>query len=317
MVCADANPLAIGRHFVKEFRVLPRASDQTYSQSLLDVVQELSVTAVLPLSSFEALPTAELRAQLQEAGAVPLTPSPRDIGVCTDKAATYRGCLDLGDVAPVHAIVSTRREFDRALEALGFPKRELCIKPTIGTGSKGFWRLSGDEQVDADLIVGRQRTEVSAELVRGLIDSAGAQFVISEFLPGIEYSVDVLAQNGVVDCCIPRERVTTNAGISTEGVVVENPAVQDLTRRVVETLALDGCFGLQAKLNDEGAPRLLEINPRIQGSVGAARMAGVNLPLRVLDHYRNVETDTIGRPVWGTRYFRFWKEESPGAFHVN
>jgi carbamoyl-phosphate synthase large subunit len=42
-------------------------------------------------------------------------------------------------------------------------------------------------------------------------------------------------------------------------------------------LQLNFCFGFQFKLDSEGVPKILESNPRVQGTMVASTLAGFNM----------------------------------------
>ncbi|MBL7722079.1 MAG: ATP-grasp domain-containing protein, partial [Chitinophagaceae bacterium] len=72
---------------------------------------------------------------------------------------------------------------------------------------------------------------------------------------------------------------------------------------------LHGNIGIQVKANDEGEFLVLEINPRVQGTISASLGAGVNLPLLAVKQ-------ELGLPIlpeeliikWGVRFSRYWEE---------
>ena len=54
---------------------------------------------------------------------------------------------------------------------------------------------------------------------------------------------------------------------------------------------------------------MLEINPRVQGSIAAGLGAGINLPVLALKQELGLPISPAELQVkWGTKFSRFWEE---------
>ncbi|RYZ21071.1 MAG: hypothetical protein EOO10_22685 [Chitinophagaceae bacterium] len=107
-----------------------------------------------------------------------------------------------------------------------------------------------------------------------------------------------------------------NNGISVQGSFVKNEQVIAYCDQIIRSLHLSGPIGLQVKENNNGEYRLLEINPRIQGTSVAALGLDINLPaLAVEQEYDPLNIDPTSI-AWGTSFVRyyqeaFYKQQSP------
>jgi carbamoyl-phosphate synthase large subunit len=98
-------------------------------------------------------------------------------------------------------------------------------------------------------------------------------------------------------------------GISVKGEFIEQKDIIDYCGSIIRELRLHGNIGIQVKANSSGEYRLLEINPRVQGTISAALGAGINLPvLAVKSELGLPVTDKELGVRWGTRFGRFWDE---------
>jgi carbamoyl-phosphate synthase large subunit len=100
--------------------------------------------------------------------------------------------------------------------------------------------------------------------------------LIMEYLPGDEYSVDAF-RGSQAEIAIPRLRRVIRSGISFENVIEFRRDLQEATLGTARKLGLQSCFGLQFKLDAEGRPKVLECNPRVQGTMVASCFAGANI----------------------------------------
>jgi carbamoyl-phosphate synthase large subunit len=112
-----------------------------------------------------------------------------------------------------------------------------------------------------------------------LPEEFGREIVLCEYLPGEEYSVDMLVNHGRVLALLIRIREKVISGISVRGTFVTDPEIEHQCLSIASNFQLHGPIGMQFKRASQGYPKILEINPRLQGAVSTARFAGINFPL--------------------------------------
>ena len=107
---------------------------------------------------------------------------------------------------------------------------------------------------------------------------------MQEFLPGEEYSVDVIADAaGHVVAAVPRVRARVDSGVSVAGRTLHEPALEKAATAVATAIGLVGVANVQLRRDVHGEPALLEVNPRFAGAMPLTRAAGVDLPSLALD----------------------------------
>ena len=130
--------------------------------------------------------------------------------------------------------------------------------------------------------------------------------LVTEYLPGQEFTTDVFRGDaGIV--VIPRLRENIRTGITFEAKVdLRNDFIQ-YSSCMAEALDLRYCFGFQFKLSDDNIPKLLESNPRVQGTMVASVFAGFNLiyfsVMEALGEKVNVDNLKLKD---GLRFKRYW-----------
>jgi carbamoyl-phosphate synthase large subunit len=135
------------------------------------------------------------------------------------------------------------------------------------------------------------------------------ELLVSEYLPGDEYSVDCLAKNGETIIAVPRIRKKMINGISVEGEFINDAEIIQYCRRIISEVKLHGNIGIQLKQSDTGKFLLLEINPRVQGTICSGLGAGINLPVLAVKQELglNISEDELN-VKWGTQFSRYWSE---------
>jgi carbamoyl-phosphate synthase large subunit len=140
----------------------------------------------------------------------------------------------------------------------------VFAKPRQGAGSRGV-RLVPD-----------------AEALRALPEDQ--DLIVQEFLPGEEYSVDVIADaSHRVVAAVPRTRTRVDSGVAIAGRTVHDPELEDAAARIAEAIGLVGVANVQLRRDRNGRAVLLEVNPRFPGALPLTIAAGVDIPSLVVD----------------------------------
>ncbi|MBP6478997.1 MAG: ATP-grasp domain-containing protein, partial [Chitinophagaceae bacterium] len=80
-------------------------------------------------------------------------------------------------------------------------------------------------------------------------------------------------------------------------------------RQIIKELQLHGNIGIQVKKADSDEFLILEINPRVQGTIAAALGAGINFPVLAVKQEIGlwISADEL-KVKWGTKFSRHWSE---------
>lgn len=236
----------------ERFHEVPSIQDESWLDRLKDVCVEQGIDYIFPAYDDVIVALAAVRDQLP---AVVLAPS-LDVCLLTrSKRATYERLAPHIRVPLVH---------DGEPDA--FP---VFVKPDRGQGSQGARRIDGPQAL--------------REALRDQPD-----LLVTELLTGEEYTVDCFSDRdrGVL-FANARIRNRTRNGIAVNTESVDLPEAQDLARRIQSEIGLHGAWFYQVKRARGGELALLEVAPRIAGSMSTHRVMGVNFPLlTIFEHER-------------------------------
>ena len=132
--------------------------------------------------------------------------------------------------------------------------------------------------------------------------------LVSEYLPGDEFTIDTIVNDNCIIDCLIRTRTKINNGISTAGSFIDNDEIYDYIKKIVSKIpGLYGPIGFQVKKSVENKFLLLESNPRLQGTSVAALGLNVNLPLRAVNQVLGIKSEKISKHS-GVSFARYYQE---------
>jgi carbamoylphosphate synthase large subunit len=215
------------------------------------------VDAVLPQSSYDLPSLAGARDRFL----VPvLVSSPETVRRSNDKAQTYALLRELGLRAPDFRRARGGGAVETAARELGYPERELAVKPAFSSGSRGFRVLSANADRREQLLTNRPGVAEALrleELVELLGDDE-TDLLVMELARGGERTIDGIADGGRVVLGHPKTREAMRAGLAMYFVTLDDPALMELADRIVEALAIEHFFNIQLV-----GDHVIEVNPRI------------------------------------------------------
>lgn len=169
--------------------------------------------------------------------------------------------------------VTSAAQLRDALTCSPFPGLPLCIKPVQGIYGTGFWQFDENASPMAMFRNPERRITTPQQYLSALgsTDKCPPQ-VLMPFLPGPEYSVDILADRGDVLAAVARRKEGSLQYLEHDGPAFE------LACACARVMNADGLVNVQTRHDHSGQPRLLEINMRPSGGIGYTTLSGINLP---------------------------------------
>lgn len=251
IVALDANPLSAGFRFAHASHVIPMAREEGFLPTLLRIARQEGLELLIPTVDEELLPLAREREGFAQAGVRVIVSDPPAVAACLDKYLLYQKLAAASVPVPQTWLPH---------EMTGKGTFPVIVKPRTGRGGRGVVEC----RTPAELEYALPRTEAP---------------IIQEFLSGDEYTVDCLSDmQGKPLGAVPRRRIEVKGGVSWRGATERARDVEELARKAVAFLGLQGPACLQARRDAQGRPKIFEINPRIGGTTSLTIAAGVDIP---------------------------------------
>ncbi len=228
----------------------PYVNEPGFLNYLNNIIRKYEIDCIYPAHDEVLLFLASHR---EDINALLIASETNTVKICRSKDKTYR-YLKQYDFIPKTFLMEDE-----------ISKYPVFIKPDIGQGSVG-----------AKVIYNKDELLIAK--------SANYPIVISEYLPGREFTVDCFTDKyGKLLSSKIRTRERTIKGISARSTSVHS------TQRVLEIadvlnkeLSFLGAWFFQAKEDAEGKIKLMEVSPRIPGTIGLSRNQGINYEMLTL-----------------------------------
>jgi carbamoyl-phosphate synthase large subunit len=260
---ASQNISNHAEYLFDSYHLLPKINDVNFEDELIRLIRLLKIDYIFPAFDDAIIVLMKLQDKLS---AKVLAPSLEICKITRSKFKTYEY---LSGLIPVPYVYSS------ILDVESFP---VFVKPDIGQGSNGAILVSNFE-----------------ELKR--ITTSDSMQIISEYLPGEEYTVDCFSDRDkglLYASARVRNRIRNGIAVNTKSINLD--LAHKYAELIGDSLGLHGAWFFQLKKSAAGELKLLEVAPRIAGSMALNRAHGVNFPLLTIFEHERLPISIIENP---------------------
>jgi hypothetical protein len=251
---------------------IPFIDDENLLDCLNGIIDEYDIDLVYPSHDDVVLKLAELKDDLN---AHVVVSDDETCDICRSKGKTYEFFKDYDFVPKTYDI--SLESFDELKNVEEIVKGEfpIFLKPDVGQGAKGVAVANSIDDLRHHF-------------------TENPSLIAVEYLPDKEYTIDCFSANGELLYCEMRERIRVKDGISVNAITIRtDDRVREIAEIINSKLTFDGAWFFQLKKDDSGKYKLLEIAPRIAGTMALHRNAGINFPLLTLYVHLGINVSII------------------------
>jgi carbamoyl-phosphate synthase large subunit len=302
-----------GMGMVDHFHKIPPPENETvFIGKIMEIARMHQVRVIIPLVTRELFVFSRNMHLFLKNDIQVLVSDYDSLQVANDKYKLMSFCMENNIPVPEFYKVNSYPAFREAAEKLFFPEKMICFKPPVSNGLRGFRIVTPPGKVDKmDLLLNQKPNDVfmGMDEFENIIQQSSyfPELLVMEYLEGDEYSVDVLVDQGTCIEVIPRSRDKIKMGISFAGTLVKHPEIIEYSKKIVTTLGLHGNIGLQFKDDSLGVPKILESNPRVQGTIVFNTAGGFNMVYNAVK--MALHEEITKQPIkWNMKMVRYWDE---------
>lgn len=240
---------------------LPNYYESNFIDELNKIINELNIDMIYPAYDDIQLFLTENQKNIS---AQIITSSIDTVKTCRFKSKTYQ-TLSKCDFVP-----TTYDDIDV------IKKYPVFVKPDRGQGSQGARKV--DTRKELEFIIDND-----------------SDLIICEYLQGKEYTINCFTDyRGILLSCSMRDRLRIKNGISVSSKIIEaNDKIKNIAMAINKEFSFSGAWFFQVKENEVGEYKLLEVAPRIAGTMGLDRNKGINYPLLTIYTKMGMAVDII------------------------
>lgn len=276
LIGADMNKDDTILQMVDKYYQVPRADDPSYVDIILDICINERVDIVIPIMSAELEILASNKIKFEDAGIIVSVSELSALKIANNKLSLFEFIEKEGLPCPKYFQVRNTHQIDDAIAYIGQP---IVFKTCEGSGSRGM-RIIDPKKSRYDILFNEKPTSAYTTLEdfkATLSNHNIPEMLAMEYLPGTEYTVDLLADDGVVKYSLCRQGLNVQSSIILDGIVVEKPEITHLCNIITEKLHLTGNIGFDIKERSDGTPMIMECNPRATAGISEFAASGINL----------------------------------------
>lgn len=249
------HSLFVYKRIIKDF---PYIDDENFIPFLNDIIKKYQIDFIYPAHDSAVV---ELTKNKRKINAGIISTDTTTVEICRSKEKTYKYLKDENFIPNTYL----------PNDDLKFP---LFLKPKIGQGSKGARIINSKVEL---------KTYYSDDNI------------LCEYLPGEEITVDCYTDiNGNLKVISPRVRMRIRNGIAVKSKRIGmTDEIEYIAGRLNNKFKFKGAWFFQLKQNKELKYKLLEVSPRIPGTMGLSRNRGINFPLLTIYANRGIDCKII------------------------
>jgi len=307
IVSTDIIEDPVGKYLSDEFYMVPPPENDTYIDIMKRIIERTNAKVILPQTTREIIVLSRRKEDFKAIGVNIVVSDYENLLTANDKFSLLEKAKEIGIPYPKYYLVTSQNSFMEAVEKLGYPQEKVVVKPRVSNGMRGL-RIITPEKWNVKRFLSEKPEGVEIDLnsfIEIFYGNDWPELIVTEYLPGNEYTVDVF-KDGTNVMIIPRLRKSIRSGITFEAQVEFREDLINFSKKLSEALDLNYCFGFQFKLSKEGIPKILECNPRVQGSMVVSTFAGFNMIYYAVKKALGFEVDLNNIKLREVQFKRYW-----------
>lgn len=251
-------------------------------EELIKISKENNIELIILVGTNSFKKIVPWKTQLKAEGIEVVTPDESTQNIALSKPRTYELAHNIGVPTPITIYPKSFNELNDIKENIKYP----CV-------IKGLYEV-GANIVDYAHNKNELITKYKILCDKNNITEKDGLPMLQEYISGQGCAFFAVFNKGKCGPTFQHKRireypVTGGASVCAESE--RNPALEKYGRALLEALNWHGVAMVEFKLNSNGDPILMEINPKFWGSTDLALEAGVNFPLELIKIYKNLNIE--------------------------
>jgi len=245
----------------------PEKYPDDFVDTILNFLKRKKVDVILPMNSTETLLICKHKDKLSKYVKVPFV-NYENVMLVHDKKNLSEITTNLDIKVPTTHYIKNIQELSEKMLKISYP---AVIKLRRSTGSRGIWYVNSQQEL----------LTTYHKVVKNYSLLPEEYPIIQEYISGAGAGVSMLFDRGKMKAKFSHLRLReypVSGGPSTLRISIQEEKMEKIARKLMETIGWHGVVMVEFKLTKNGIPVLIEVNPRIWGSINEAVASGVDFP---------------------------------------
>jgi carbamoyl-phosphate synthase large subunit len=307
----DMNLDSVGLKFAKKTFKVPSGNNSSYVDAIFSICKENNIDLIIPCSDEELIPLSKNLLKFESINCKIMVSDFKGLEIALNKKNLFNFLIkNYSDIVPKHRYCRNIKDFELHYKDLLKETEKICVKPSQAHGSRGFRIIDNSFSKEDFFKKKPDSLKISYENLHSILSQGDKKFpelILMEYLPGEEFSVDSI-QDKEKFYCVTRRRNTIKEGICSSGETIEKKDLIKICKTIYRDLELDYNINFQFRYDSKGNPKILEINPRLSGTLELCRGAGINFVDLGIKNVLDLKDNISYEVKWGIKMQRVWEE---------
>tara|TARA_Y100000590_G_scaffold438841_1_gene562131 strand:- start:1488 stop:2525 length:1038 start_codon:yes stop_codon:yes gene_type:complete len=261
------------------FNQVPKPEDSQYIKKMISIIKKNSIELVIPRSDEEAVKLSKAKKKLNKFGTNLACVDYKYLKFFKDKLSTYKKLDKLRIRKPIWKKVLNLKQLNLVVEKFTKKKGEVVIKPAFSRGGRDVTIIRNNFKKKIILKNYGREKHVSKDFFFNHENKKYLKkfpVIIMERLFEPTYDIDLLAWNGKLIKYVLRRRIGAQ-GIKGNIIEKNKKDFKIYAQKIAKAFNLSWLYDCDIMLDKNSKPVLIELNPRISGSLYASLAAGIPL----------------------------------------
>ena len=289
IIGVDMSKETPSRYFVDKFYEVPSPNKRDYSSKIIQIIKKNKINLIIPGSDEEAENLCKNRSLFENKNCVLGSVNLKTLSNFTNKEKTYLSLKK--NKLPCAEFYIAKNQVELIKYIKKFNKREFVIKPSISRGGRDVSVFRNDISKiyfynDKKEIHFPNREKKIFEIKKNY--KGKYPLILSERLFSPIYDIDMLGFKGKMINVVVRKRL--NPQVPNDGhEIIRHKKIQEIGKKIIKNYNLSWLYDCDCMTDKNGNIKIIEINPRMSGSLATSITAGYPLIdnlLRIINNYK-------------------------------
>lgn len=275
IIGTDIRDNTPSKFLLDKFYKIPKTNEEDFLKNFLKIIELNKINLIIPGSDNEALKLCEYRNKFENKKCFLASVELNLLKKFSNKESTYKilkkynlPCADFNVANDMKTLTNYLKKFKE--------RKEFVLKPSFSIGGRNVSVFRNDINKIISYNNGKELHYPNSKKYHVVIKKKYKNkfpVIISERLYAPVYDIDMLSNKGKLINVIVRQRI--NPQVPNDGhILIKSKKIEKIGRKIIKKFNLSWIYDCDCMTDINGNIKIIEINPRMSGSLATSLIAG-------------------------------------------